>query len=191
MQIVLQPSMTRSRSVPVAKTMVLYIVFLVPGVFLTLFALSLYPVLDTRTAMGGLLSVYLFAAVLFVIGIVRNQPGADSSWLRWIIISASVALVLLGCFILANGALDRSGAREVRSTVLEKAVVRGRYGAVQYRLFVTSWRPGVSREDLNVAASVFNRTAVGKPVTVTLHQGFFGIPWHGSVSPPGDEPNSN
>ena len=40
MQIVRQPIMTTSRAVPVAKTMVLYILFLVPGVFITLFALS-------------------------------------------------------------------------------------------------------------------------------------------------------
>jgi hypothetical protein len=185
-----RPRSESPQSPPLAL-MILYIVLLVPGVFITLHALSAYPVLDGRVAMGVLLFGFLFPPVLLVISIVRNQPSADSLWLRWVFICASVALVLLGALLLVNGGLDRSAAREVRTTVLQKAAITGRRGAVQYHLSVVSWRPGISREDFNVAASLFNRAVVGKTVRVKLYGGYFGIPWYGSISPEGNEPNSN
>ncbi len=171
-----------ARSSAFAVTL-LYIMLLVPGVFLTLRALSVYPLLDSRMAMAFLLSGFLFPSAALIVSIVRNREGNDGKVLRRIYVCASLALVLLGLFLFANGKLDGSPTRSLQATVLEKIVVRGRYGATQKRLFVSSARPGRSREDLNVSSDVFDRAVVGKAVTVELHQGFFGLSWYGRIFP--------
>ena len=171
-----------ARSSALGKT-VSYIILLVPGVFVTLQALAVYPLLDDRLAMAFLLSGFLFPFAVLIVSIVRNQEGNNGKVLRRIYVCSSVALVILGLFLFANGKLDVSPARSVRTTVLEKIVIRGRYGATQNRLFVSSARPGRSREDLNVSSKVFDRAVVGKAVTVELHHGFFGLSWYGQIFP--------
>jgi hypothetical protein len=160
-----------------------YIILLVPGVFVSLQALTAYPLLDSRLAMAFLLTGFLFPFAVLIVSILRNQEGNDGRLLRRIYVCSSVGLVLLGLFLFANGELDRSPARTVQTTVLEKNVIRGRYGARQNHLLVSSARPGRSREDLNVSSDVFDRAIVGKTLTVELHQGFFGLWWYGRISP--------
>jgi len=160
---------------------VLYVMLLVPGVFVTLGALSVYPLLDSRIAMGLLLSGFLLPFAMLVVSMARNREGTDAETLRAIYVCASIALVLLGLVLFANGRLDGSPPTSVQATVLEKIVLRGR--ATQYRLFVSSARPGREREDLIVSAAVYDHAAVGKAVTLELHQGFFGFSWYGRIFP--------
>jgi len=160
---------------------VLYVMLLVPGVFVTLWALSVYTLLDSRIAMGFLLSGFLLPFAMLIVSIVRNRDATDAETLRAIYVCASVALVLLGLALFANGKFDGSPPTSVRATVLEKIVTRGR--ATQYRLFVSSSRPGRDREDLIVNADVYDRAAVGKAVTLELHPGYFGFSWYGRISP--------
>ena len=162
--------------------MVAHIFMLVPGVFLTLSALGAYRLLDSRTVMGLMLSGFLLPAVLQVVSFVRGGGDNGGNVLHWIFVCASVALVLLGLALFANGSLDRSPAGEVQATVLQKAVNQGRYGGKQYSLFVSSWRPGVAREDLSVSSRVFERAAIGKPIRVELHAGYFGLSWYERIS---------
>jgi hypothetical protein len=160
-----------------------YIILLVPGVFVSLQALAAYPLLDSRLAMAFLLSGFLLPFAVLIVSILRNQEGNDGRILRRIYVCSSVALVLLGLFLFANGKFDDSPARTVQTTVLEKNIIRGRYGARQNHLLVSSARPGRSREDLNVSSNVFDRAVVGKALTIELHQGFFGLSWYGRISP--------
>jgi len=162
---------------------VLHTLLLIPGVFVTLRALSVYPLLDSRIAMGILLSGFLLPFALLIVSIVRNRDGTDAEALRAIYVCASIALVLLGLALFANGGLDASPPTGVQATVLDKFIMRGRYGASQHRLFVSSARPGRDREDLNVTADVYDRAAIGKAVTLELHKGYFGFSWYGRIVP--------
>src|SRR5215467_1381908 len=99
---------------------VAYIILLVPGVFFTLLALAAYPLLDTRLAMGLMLSGFLFPFSALIVSIVRNREDNDKKTLRGICVCSSLALVTLGFLLLANGRLDRSPPTNVRTTVLEK-----------------------------------------------------------------------
>jgi hypothetical protein len=38
-------------------------------------------------------------------------------------------------------------------------------------------------EEFEVGSRTFDRAAVGQTVTVELHNGFFGLPWSGGISP--------
>src|SRR5262249_46463312 len=153
---------------------------LTPGVFLTLHALSVYPLLDSRIAMGCLLCGFLFPAALNIASILRNRPDYDPAPLRKAYMLSAFALVFLGAVLHANGMLDRSPVTQMHATVLQKTMIRGR--ATQRHLFVSSWRPGRAREHFIVSPSVYESAAVGKPVAIDVHAGYFGFPWHGQIS---------
>jgi hypothetical protein len=75
---------------------VLYILLLVPGVFVSLSALGAYPPLDNRLVMAAVLGLFLLPVALQVLSSVRKRPIGDSGWL-WAAYKLSIlALVLLG-----------------------------------------------------------------------------------------------
>jgi hypothetical protein len=78
--------------------------------------------------------------------------------------------------------LDKSPAVKITANLRSKTVIRGRQRT--YHLVLASWLPGRTEEHFDVTPEVFNRCVVGKTVTLVTHQGFFGIPWHGAISPP-------
>jgi hypothetical protein len=186
MQIELQPGKRTSdrdyaRS-PAGGLMILRTLMMVPGVFATLNAMAVYPLLNARPAMTFLLSGFLLPVALQIASTVRNRPGNDGGRaLRIAYACSSLALVSFGLLLFLNGKLDRSPANDVKTTVLEKTTFRGR--ATQYHLIVSSWRQGTERQDMNVSSKVFDRVAVGKAVTVEMHDGFFGFSWYGRISP--------
>jgi hypothetical protein len=152
---------------------------LVPGVFVSLLAQMVYPLLDARRTMGFLLGVFLFPPMLQILSLVLKLPNDGGWWLRAVYMCSSLALVLLGFMLFMNGRLDKSPGREVTTTVVRKTVVRGR--TTRYHLWVTSWRPGRTEEDFNIGLREFNLARVGKTVAVELHSGFFGLPWRGDI----------
>ena len=162
-------------------TQVLYILLMTPGVFVTLHALSVYPPVNARLPMAVMLCIFLLPVVLMVLSFVLNRPNENVKTCRILYVSSSVALLLLATLLFLNGCLDRSSPNEVRTTVIRKAVIRGK--STQYNLTLSSWRPGRSIENFNVALNVFERASVGKAVTVEVHKGLFGMPWHGKIWP--------
>src|SRR5215469_3589593 len=103
--------------------MVVRILLLTPGVFLTLRALAVYPLLDSRAVMGVMLCGYLLPAVLQVASFV-NSAGDNGIVLRSVFGVSSIGLVLLGVLLLVNGSLDRSPAGEAKATVLDRSEER-------------------------------------------------------------------
>lgn len=141
---------------------------LAPGLFATYFAYGVYPLLD-----GYLLLIVVVFLLFLLAGLV---PRAS--------VLSGLALALLAATLLLNGSLDRSPPTEIKTTVIRKAMVSGsvRRGT-HYDVIVASWRPGRSQEDFEVDSGVYERAAAGRPVTVELHKGFYGIQWHGNISP--------
>ncbi len=141
---------------------------LAPGIFGSFFAYSLYPLLDGRYVLMGI--VFLF---LILTGLVPRAA-----------VLSGFALALLAAALMLNGALDKFPPAEIKTTVVRKATVTGsqKHGT-QYHVIVSSWRPGRTVEQLNVDSSVYRRAVVGKVAMVELHKGYFGIPWFGNISP--------
>jgi hypothetical protein len=140
---------------------------LAPGVFGSFFAGSLYPLLDGRYWLIGV--VFGFFVLTGVV------PRAA--------VFSGLALALLAATLLLNGALDKYPSTYVRTTVIRKSMVTGSAGrGTHYDVIVSSWRPGRIQEDFEVDSGVFNRTTAGNTVTVELRKGFFGIPWYGNIS---------
>jgi hypothetical protein len=161
---------------------VLYILLLIPGVFVSLSAQGAYPPLNSRLTMGVMLGLFLLPVALLMLSWARRPPHQGAGPWRTVFIGAGLALVLWGVALFVNGGLDRAPSPVVRCTILRKTSFATRRGR-RYTLTITSWRPGRSQEIFRVGSSVFERAVVGKSVTVDLHPGYFGLGWYGHVSP--------
>jgi hypothetical protein len=164
-------------------TPVLDVLLMVPGVILSMLAQGLYHPLDARVPMGLMLSLFLVPVALQMLSFLRKRPSQNMGRWRSLYICSSVALLLLALLLFLNGSMDGSPLNRVRTTVIRKAVISSGKGATRYNLTVSSWQPGKNLENFNVVSSVFDRTVVGKTVTVEVHKGFFDLPWLGSISP--------
>jgi hypothetical protein len=166
----------------VKKSLNKYSLLLAPGLLGGLLAYVVYPPLDQGLlATFGVCALFL-PMVLRLRSIVRKRLSEDAGRLRTAYVCSSLALAMLALLLLLNGWLDRSPRSLVRTTVVRKTFTNGR-SVTKYLLTVSSWRSGRSEEDFNVDSRTFSRAAVGKTVTVELHQGFFGLPWSGNISP--------
>jgi hypothetical protein len=130
--------------------------------------------------MAFILCGFALPVMLQLLSLLGSNEHAE--WWRRMYICSGLLLVIIALLLSLNGRLDNSPLRQVRATVIRKAVVEGRYGN-QYDVTVSSWRPARSVENLNVRSDVFERAVVGKTVIIELHKGFFGLPWIGRVSP--------
>jgi hypothetical protein len=144
-------------------------------------AYVIYPLLDAGPLVAFGLCVFILPFVLKLSSIVRKRLSEDVGRLRTVYVCASFSLLLLSLLVFVNGWQDRSPLSAVRATVIQKTSTRGR-GGTSYYVIVTSWRPGRSVEELTVGARTYNNVAVGKPVTVGVHKGAFGLPWYEYVS---------
>jgi hypothetical protein len=173
-------------ALPVAPALdvkrLLYFLLLIPALMASLLPLGIYPPLDSRLPMGLIICVFLLSAVLQLMSIVQRQPVSQVGWRRTVYIGSGLALPLLGILLFMNGKLDRFPSQDVSATVIHKVAPIG-YREAQYHLIVSSWRPGRSFEDLNVNSREFESAVVGKRISVEMHKGSFGLPWHGRISP--------
>jgi len=170
----------RVHSKPNAKQ-VLYMLLMTPGLFFTFLSFGAYPPVDMRFFMGVMLCTYVLGSVLLMLSLVRKRQNENPRIWQILYVSSAVGLLMLAILLHLNGGLDRSLKEGVRTTVIRKAVVRGRH--VRYNLTVSSWRPTRSTEDFYVPSYVFDRAVIGKTVTVEVHKGYFDIPWRGKISP--------
>ncbi len=173
-----QPSLARWK--PIAPHMIVLVV----GLAITMPAIYAYSLLDEFYAMGAFLLIYIFASLAMGLSFAQIVGARGSKWLRRIAFGLSLSLATLGSLLLMNGWLDRYPTNDVTATILQKKITGLR--ARKYHLYVSSWRPGISREDLKVTSSIFGRAALGKIVTVKLHPGYLGLPWYADVSPEGE-----
>lgn len=157
----------------------LAMLILVPGLLVCMTARMIYPLLDDGPAFGLMVVLFLLPFVIQLIFVLRKQPNARLLRLAYGL-SGCVLMIFALCLLL-NGGMDKSASTTMTATVIRKSVDTGRHGTQQYHLIVSSWRPGRSSEDLNVGSHVFQRAAVGRNVSVEVHQGFFNLPWSGKI----------
>jgi hypothetical protein len=162
---------------------VFYFFLLMPGLLACMSGLGAYPPLDDRPAMGWMVGLFVLPFALQILSFLRkNASDGTQRFLKAVFMSAGLGLVVLAAVLFLNGRMDRSVPKLMRAQVMRKVAAMGRREA-QNRLIVTSWRPGRTSEDLNVGSVVFHRATVGRIVVVEVHQGHFGYPWVGRVSP--------
>jgi hypothetical protein len=171
----------RAVAATVDARQLLYFLLLIPAVMVGLLPLGVYPPLDSRFPMGFIICAFLLSAVPQLTSIARRRPGNGVGWWRTVSICSGLALPTFGLLLFLNGRLDRSTPNDVSAMVIRKTAPIG-YREAQYHLAVSSWRPGRSLEDLNVNSRVFERALVGKPLTVELHKGYFGLSWYDNIS---------
>jgi hypothetical protein len=158
----------------------LYFLLLIPAGMLALQPLAIYPPLDTRFPMGFIICAFLLSAIPRLTSIVQRQSGNGMKWWRMVSTASGLALPLLGLLLFLNGRLDKSTPLDMKTTVIRKIAPIG-YREAQYRLTVSSWRPGRNFEYLNVSSHVFERAVVGKSILLELHQGYFGLSWYRDI----------
>jgi hypothetical protein len=159
----------------------LYFLLLIPAGMLSMMPLGVYPPLDTRLPMGFIICAFLLSAVPRLTSIVQRQPGNGVGWWRMVSTASGLALPLIGLLLFLNGRLDKSTPNDVKTMVIRKIAPIG-YREAQYRLTVSSWRPGRNFEYLNVSSRVFERAVVGKSIILELHQGYLGLSWYRNIS---------
>jgi len=158
-----------------------YSLLLAPGLLGGILAYAIYPPLDAGPLVAFGLCIFLLPFVLKLSSMVRKRMGEDVGRLRTVYVCASFSLLLLSLLVLVNGWKDRSPLNAVRATVIQKTYTRTK-GGTSYSVIVSSWRPGRSVEELRVGARTYNNALVGKPVTVGVRKGAFGLPWYEYVS---------
>jgi hypothetical protein len=158
-----------------------YSLLLAPGLLGGLFAYIVYPPLDAGPLVVFGLCIFFLPMALKLSSIVRKQLSEDVGRMRTAYVCASFALLMLSLLVLVNGWRDRSPRSAVRATVIQKTYTRTKGGA-SYSVVVSSWRPGRSVEELRVGARTYNNVVVGKPVTVGVRKGAFGLTWYEYVS---------
>lgn len=159
----------------------LAMLILVPGLLVCMTARMIYPLLDDGPAFGLMVVLFLLPFLIQLTLVLRKQSNARLLRLAYGL-SGCVLMIFALCLLL-NGGMDKSASTLMTTTVIRKSVDTGRHGTQQYHLIVSSWRPGRSSEDLNVGSRVFQRAAVGRNVSIEVHQGFFNLPWSGKIRP--------
>jgi hypothetical protein len=81
--------------------------------------------------------------------------------------------------VASNGILDPSPVRLVKSSILRTSRPTRRYAGLN--LYVASWRPGRSNEKLWAGVPVSITASPGDSISIEVHEGFFGLPWHGNI----------
>jgi hypothetical protein len=146
-----------------------------------IFAYIVYPPLDSGPLVALGLCIFLLPFVLKLSSVLRKRLSEDAGRLRTVYVCASFALLLLSLLVLVNGWQDKAPVSPVSATVIQKTPTR-HMSTTSYNVTVSSWRPGRSVEELTVGARTYDNAVVGKPVTVGLHKGAFGLPWYEYVS---------
>ena len=158
----------------------LYVPFI--GIFGTLIAESVYPLLDRRalSVLGAVLFLLPFA--LHIVLAVRNRLAANIGRLRGVYTCCGSILIGLAAFLGLNGLLDRAPAQFVRTSIIRKHVEQLR-ASVADVLDVSSWRSGHNEEHIRVSSAQYRSMAVADKVVIEVHSGRFGLPWYGSIAP--------
>jgi hypothetical protein len=163
------------------KSLNSYSLLLAPGLLGGIFAYVVYPPLDSGPLVAFGLCIFLLPFVLKLSSVLRKRLGEDEGRLRTVYVCTSFALLLLSFVVLVNGWQDKSPLNAVRATVIQKTSTRHR-STTSYSVTVSSWRPGRSVEELTVGSRTYNNVVVGKPVTVGVRKGAFGLPWYEYVA---------
>ena len=158
-----------------------YSLLLAPGLLGGILAYVVYTPLDSGPLVAFGVCAFLLPFVLKLFSVVRKRLSEDVGRLRTVYVCASFALLLLSLLGFVNGWQDKSPLSAVRATVIQKSSTRSK-GGTSYYVTVSSWRPGRSVEELRVGSRTYNNVVVGKPVTVGVHKGVFGLPWYEYVS---------
>jgi hypothetical protein len=165
----------------VNRGLIKYSYAILAGLLGLLIADHYFPLLDRGVVLIVGVCI-LFAPVLFhAISSVRRRLAVDLVRLRRTYLITGGASIFLALLVAANGALDRSAAVPVRTAIVGKQVVRGRYGP-SYTLKVRSWRVGRNTDSLGVDGRIYGSSLIGETAVVEMHRGVFGLAWYGGVA---------
>jgi len=171
------PALTRSEA---NRALVKYSYPVVGGLLGIVVANGCFPLLDRNVFLiTGVCA--LFAPVVFhLVSSARKRLAQDLVRLQRAYLCAGVVTIFLATIMAGNGALDKSPATPVHTTILRKQVTRGKSGP-SYMLIVSGWRTGKTTEELAVGARSYGSVSIGKGALVLVHRGRFGLAWYSGV----------
>jgi len=146
----------------------------------SLVALDSYPPL-----FSNLLLVYMVPGISLVVALalaffLQDQLTRYSTLVILMIVFVAATFVAPPAYILMNGILDGSPAKEIPSIVLGKGRP-GYKGGRPYLVLSLPW----NSEKINVRVGVYDRTfsdaEPGDSVRLVVHPGAFSLPWYGNV----------
>lgn len=164
-----------------AKELQFAFLWLGPGFLLGIVASGLYPLVDGAYLLWWVCLFALAPVMPRLWNAVRGRPLESTGRFPTAYLLSCAAFAIFAGGLLLNGALDKAPPNDVKTTVIRKVWVSGK--STSYHVTVASWRPDRSEEQLRVDGSVYNKAHVGHRITVEVHQGYFGLPWYGTISP--------
>lgn len=149
--------------------------------------LHFYPPLDGGELFVATLPYSLpalaLALWLAVVGL-RGRAGSHRElFIAAALLLPGIPLAGFGGALLANGALDSSAPVTHRVAVLGKRISRSD-DSVSYYLTVRSWRPGRSREEIQIERDLYQRLEAGRDqALITSRAGYLGYEWVAGCRP--------
>ena len=139
-----------------------------------------YPMLDRDPFLIAGVGFFLVPGLFHVVSSFRKRLALDVRRIQRAYLSGGALNIFLALLMAGNGALDNSPATAVRTMVLSKQAVSGRY-STSYTVRARSWRPGRATEELGVSGRTYRSFSPEKGIVVEMHPGRFGLPWYSGV----------
>ncbi len=169
----------RANAEQIKRSQKKHALLLLAGLIAAIVANRFYPLLDGDRLFAIAWCAFFLPMILSFISAMRWGSILDVNLLKVAYLCCAVIAVVLALLIAANGSLDRSPVRLVKSSILRTSRPTRRYAGLN--LFVGSWRPGRSTEKLWAGVPVSITASPGDSISVEVHEGFFGLPWYGNV----------
>jgi hypothetical protein len=161
------------------KSPKMYAFLFLAGLVAVIVANRFYPLLDGDKLFAIAWCAFFLPIILSFISVMRWGSVLNANRLRATYLCCGTISLLLALLVASNGVLDRSSVRLVKSSILRTSRPTRRYAGL--KLFVASWRPGKSTENLWAGVPVSITASPGDSISVEVHEGFFGLPWYGNV----------
>jgi hypothetical protein len=141
-----------------------------------------YRLVDAGPVMITSLAIFLTPAIVLMVLNGLHRLQLHVGLVKKLYQTAATALTIVTILLIANGALDRNPAQQVKVTIAGKHVSTGR--STSYSLdLAPSWRAGHSVERLNVSRDTYLSVRTGSPAHLSVHRGAFGLSWYNDIYP--------
>lgn len=164
------------------KSLSPYVAVWIAGLAVFFFAKSYFGLVDINPP-------WIAACVIFALPLLISLISGGRKWTarrvgiaKGVFIMFGVLAIALPVLLVLNEALDRSPPRQVDAIVTSKLISSGR-GSTYSLVVAPSWRPGRAQEKLIVSEGTFSSVHQDEAVSITVHNGLFGISWYSSIAP--------
>jgi hypothetical protein len=120
-----------------------------------------------------------FILLLFILGATHKlvDKANPNKTLIYLTVVGNIAIYSYAATYGINCVFDNSEPKVYHAKVIDKSISSGRRSTTYY-LKVEPWGNHQEAEDIAVAPSQYNETAIGQTISIDYKQGLLNIPWH-------------